>query len=67
MQNRHQENKPRGNRPILIMAGGTGGHIYPALAVANCLRERDVPTLWLGTRTGLEAKIVPEKQESNTA
>ncbi len=54
------QNKLMGNRPILIMAGGTGGHIYPALAVANCLRERDIPTLWLGTKTGLEAKIVPE-------
>ena len=60
MQNRPLQNKLMENRPILIMAGGTGGHIYPALAVANCLRERDIPTLWLGTKTGLEAKIVPE-------
>lgn len=49
------------NRPILIMAGGTGGHIYPALAVANCLRDRGIPLLWLGTKTGLEAKIVPQQ------
>ena len=54
------QNRPQENRPILIMAGSTGGHIYPALAVANCLRERHIPTLWLGTKTGLEAKIVPE-------
>ncbi len=51
---------PIQNRPILIMAGGTGGHIYPALAVANCLHERNIPTLWLGTKKGLEAKIVPQ-------
>ncbi|MDG2238261.1 MAG: glycosyltransferase, partial [Arenicellales bacterium] len=37
------------------MAGGTGGHVYPALAVAGVLRERGVRVVWLGTRSGLEA------------
>jgi len=46
-------------RPILIMAGGTGGHVYPALAVADYLHELGVPLLWLGTRRGLEARVVP--------
>ncbi|MGQ0657046.1 MAG: undecaprenyldiphospho-muramoylpentapeptide beta-N-acetylglucosaminyltransferase [Chromatiales bacterium] len=48
------------SRPILIMAGGTGGHVYPALAVALHLRELGVPLLWLGSRHGLETRIVPE-------
>jgi len=46
---------------ILLMAGGTGGHIFPALAVAEALRERDIPVYWLGTRRGMEAQIVPAK------
>ena len=47
-------------RPIMIMAGGTGGHVYPALAVADELRARGVPVIWLGTRKGIEAKLVTE-------
>ena len=47
-------------QPVMIMAGGTGGHVYPALAVADELQARGVPVVWLGTRKGIEAKLVPE-------
>jgi UDP-N-acetylglucosamine--N-acetylmuramyl-(pentapeptide) pyrophosphoryl-undecaprenol N-acetylglucosamine transferase len=45
---------------ILVMAGGTGGHVFPALAVADELRARGVEVSWLGTRRGLEAEVVPK-------
>lgn len=46
-------------KPILVMAGGTGGHVFPALAVAENLRQRGETIVWLGTRAGIEARIVP--------
>lgn len=46
---------------ILIMAGGTGGHVFPALSIARELMESGATVEWLGTRAGLEAKLVPEQ------
>jgi len=45
--------------PIVVAAGGTGGHIYPAMAVATVLGERQRPVIWVGTQRGLEARVIP--------
>jgi UDP-N-acetylglucosamine--N-acetylmuramyl-(pentapeptide) pyrophosphoryl-undecaprenol N-acetylglucosamine transferase len=47
---------------VIVMAGGTGGHVFPALAVAQELRARGVSVSWLGTRRGIEAELVPANQ-----
>jgi UDP-N-acetylglucosamine--N-acetylmuramyl-(pentapeptide) pyrophosphoryl-undecaprenol N-acetylglucosamine transferase len=44
---------------ILIMAGGTGGHVFPALALARLLRAASHDVVWLGTHKGIEARVVP--------
>ena len=44
---------------IIIMAGGTGGHIFPALAVALFLKDKEWNVSWIGTQRGMENKVVP--------
>lgn len=47
------------SKTIMIMAGGTGGHIFPALAVAHSMRDAGWRVVWLGNPDGMEARLVP--------
>ncbi len=45
--------------PVMIFAGGTGGHVFPALAVAKQIEQQSVPIIWVGTKRGIESRVVP--------
>src|SRR5574343_230125 len=49
------------SKTLLVMAGGTGGHIYPGLAVAHALRDQGWKVVWLGNPDGMEARLVPKQ------
>ncbi len=50
------------SKTIMIMAGGTGGHIFPALSVANAMRDAGWRVVWLGNPEGMEARLVPQQK-----
>ena len=56
---------------VLLSGGGTGGHVYPAIAIANKIKEEnpDCEILFVGTEKGIESEIVPKygRSEEHTS
>lgn len=48
-------------KTLMVMAGGTGGHIFPGIAVAEALRAKGWRVVWMGNPDGMEARIVPAR------
>ena len=48
-------------KKVILSCGGTGGHIYPAIAIASCIKEHhpDAQILFIGTKKGMENRLVP--------
>ncbi len=49
---------------VLIAGGGTGGHLFPAIAIGNMLKENGIKIQYIGSKYGIEAKILSEKGEA---
>ena len=47
-------------KKVLVMAGGTGGHVFPAIAIAKKMQDEGAQILWLGTRGRMEEQLVPK-------